>query len=103
MIVLTWTLATLVVCSLVVIWLCHRAPLIEELEDEEDRLARIFLQAVHHREHLDAVFNEVCEIHGFVQDSFGYDTIADVIYAGHSYSEAMERIMRHEAWERNEG
>ena len=103
MIALTWALITPVACSLVVIWLCHRSPLIEELEDEEDRLQRIFLQAMHHRDQLDAVFSEICEMHEFVQDSFGYDEMIDVIYSGNvSYDEAMQRIRNHEEQFREE-
>lgn len=103
MIALTWTLATLVVCSLVVIWLCHRSPIIEELEDEEDRLTRIFLSAVHHREHLDAIYEEACEIHELPVDSRSRDLLADVIYGGESYQEIMRQIGRIEEWERREG
>lgn len=96
MIALTWTLATLVVCSLVVIWLCHRSPIIEEMEDEEDRLNRIFLQAIHHREHLDACYQEACYLHSFEPGSFGSDELMAVFFDGDSYSEAMERVSAHE-------
>lgn len=83
------------VCAAAVIVMCHRAPLIEELDDEEDRLTRIFLRAVHHRDQLDACFDEVCEIHKFAKDSVGYDEMIDVVYSGNSsYQEAMERIAR---------
>ena len=103
MIALTWTLITLVICSLVVIYLCHRAPIIEEMEDEEDRLVRIFLSAMHHRDQLDACFAEVVEIHGVESGSCAADELADVIYGGESYSEAMSRIAEIEQWEREEG
>jgi hypothetical protein len=79
----------------IVVWLCYRCPILEEMDDEEDRLQRIFLTAMHHRDQLDAVFNEICEIHKFTKDSVGYDEMIDVVYSGNcSYQEAMERIAR---------
>ena len=97
-------LVTLLACSFAVILICHNAPIIEEpMDAEEERLHRIFTQAMHHRDHLDACFLEACEIHGLAANSCSRDQMADVIYGGLSYSEAMQRIAMIEQWEREEG
>jgi hypothetical protein len=84
-------------CAGIVWILCERAPIIEDYEEDElERLNRIFLSATHHREHLDACYQELCDIHHFEPDSFGYDEMIDVVYAGASYDEALLRSGRYE-------
>lgn len=44
MLLLSMLIAFSIACALAVIWMCHKAPLMEDQEDEEDRLARYFIQ-----------------------------------------------------------
>lgn len=79
----------------IVVWLCHRAPVIEyEDTDQIERINRIVGSAKHLREQLDARADEIVRAHGYQWGSCEADDLAAVVWDGEPYDDAIKRIMR---------
>lgn len=81
-----------VCCAIAVTGLIVRAPVREDYPDDDSKMQRILIAAAHHRDQLDACYEDALHLHGFEKDSFGGDMLLSVIYDGDDYQDAMDLI-----------
>ena len=67
--------------------------------DSPDREREILTRAAWHREQIEALHAEFCEIRDYPQDSFEWDEFSLVIYDGYPASDAEKRIASFDAGE----
>ena len=87
-----------VFCAAVVFILCRRAPIVEDMSDEEEerinRVMQIIASSKHHREQLEARAVEIVEIHNREPGSCDADDLRSVVWDGEDYRLMMTRIFR---------
>ena len=64
-------------------------------ESKMERIKRCIVSSAHHRDQLEANFDELLITMGYLRDSYEADTMADVVFNGRNFYEALEAIARY--------